>query len=157
MESASKRILSMIGTGRKTTGTDSESVQMMQIRMGGNEVRDNTPRLAEFGLASNPPDGSDVTVLFLGGDRSNGVVIATGHQATRLKNLLPGESALYDSIGKKIHLSSTGIVIEAAGQSVTINNASAVTIASSGPITLNGNVRVNGNITASGTILPNVP
>ena len=147
----------MIGGGRKTTGTDTGSVQEMQVQMGGNEIRDKTPRIAEFGFSSNPPDGSDAVVVFFGGDRSQGIVIATGHQATRIKNLLPGESALYDSIGKKIYLSASGIVIEAGGQPVTISNASAVTITSSGPITLNGNVRVNGTITASGAVTPNVP
>jgi phage gp45-like len=74
-----------------------------------------------------------------------------------MKNLAPGESALYSADGKHVYLKNGQIEIDAKNQPVNIINASAVTITSSGPITLNGNLKVNGIITASGTITPNVP
>lgn len=138
----------MVGRGRKTTGDDSGNVQMLQVQLGSSDVRDNTPRLAEFGFSSMPPDGSDLIVLFVGGDRSNGVIIASGHIASRPQNLAPGESKLYCQDGKYVHMTAAGgIVIEAKGQPVTVNNASTVTINASSDVTVN----VGGNLTANVT------
>lgn len=140
MESAVRRlgarILSVVGVGLKSTGDDSGQAQTLQVQLGSDEVRDNTPRLAEYGFTSNPPDGSHVTVLFVGGDRSNGVVIATNDPETRKRNLAPGEAAVYDNTGKWVYLQADGIEIEAAGQPVTVNGATSVTVNGSSAITL---------------------
>lgn len=123
-----RRVLGVVGIGRITTGSDTGNVQMAQVRLGNNEIHDNTPRLGEFGFASMPPNGADVVVLFVGGDRSNGVIIATGDIATRMKNLQPGESALYDSQGKHVYLEASQIEIDAKNQPVNIINGGAVTV-----------------------------
>lgn len=130
------RLLSVVGVGKKTTGKDDGPAQSLQVQLGADEVRDNTPRLAEYGFTSMPPDGSHVTVLFVGGDRSNGVVIATGDPASRKRNLQPGETAIYDNSGKWIYLKDGSIEIEAAGQPVTVNGATTVTVNGSTSITL---------------------
>ncbi|HEV2364036.1 MAG TPA: phage baseplate assembly protein [Caulobacteraceae bacterium] len=137
-----RRALYAIGRGRVTLVDDTGVVQILQADFGpmgpsgSMALRDNTPRLAEFGFASNPPAGAHFVALSIGGDRSNTVVIATGHQATRLKNLAPGDSALYDSRGAYVWLTPTGIVIEAKNQPVTINDATQVTINASAKVRL---------------------
>ncbi|MDR3438945.1 phage baseplate assembly protein V [Telmatospirillum sp.] len=150
-----RRMLLTVGRGRVTAANDAGNVQSLQIRLGANEVRDKTPRLVEFGLASMPPIGTDVVLLFVGGDRSDGVVIATGDQATRFKNMSSGEAALYDALGKYVHLSKDGIVVEAKDQPVTVNNATTVTVNASSDVTVNaggnaavvakGSVEINGD------------
>ena len=148
-----RRIFSAIAIGRKTTGDDSGNVQTHQIKIGADEIKDNTPRLAEFGFTSMPPDGSDFVVLFSGGDRLNGIIIASGDIATRLKNLQPGESALYDSAGKHIYLKSDKIEVDAKNQPVSIINASTIDITTTGNVTVNcgGDLTLNvtGNINSS--------
>lgn len=130
-----QRLMLAIGRGRVTTNNDSGAVQKMQLRLGALETRDNLPRLAEFGLASNPPVGSDAVALFIGGDRSNGVVIATGHQQSRPIGLLPGETMLYSQDGKRIYITASGgIIVEANGQAVTVNNATTVIINASNKV-----------------------
>lgn len=132
-----RRIQLVVGRGRVTTSNDSGPVQLLQVRLGALETHDNTPRLAEFGLATRPPVGSDVVVLFLAGDRSNGVAVASGHQASRPTNLAEGESMLYDLWGKSIHLTENGgIVINANGAEVTVNGASTCTINASTKVAL---------------------
>lgn len=106
-----RRVMLTVGRGRITAVNDAGPVQMTQIKLGAIEVRDNTPRLAEFGFTSNPPAGTDAAVLFIGGDRSNGVIIATGNQQYRLKGLAGGEVALYDAFGQTVWLKKTGIVV----------------------------------------------
>jgi phage gp45-like len=122
-----RRVQTLIGRGRiSAPALDNGNVQMLQIVLGagydGGEIRDNTPRLAEYGFTSSPalpdvgPDGKfkygcDAIALFVAGDRSNGVIIATGDQRYRLRNLSPGEVALYDDLGQTVKLSRTGIKI----------------------------------------------
>jgi phage baseplate assembly protein V len=152
IERIGRRILTMIGRGRKTTGDDSGNVQMLQVKLGADEVRDKTPRLAEFGFASMPPDGADLVVLFIGGDRSNGVIIASGDIATRMKNLQPGESALYDSLGKHVYLKADQIEIDANNQPVNVINATTVTVGASGNVTVNCGANLTANVTGTATI-----
>lgn len=149
-----RRIQLVVGRGRVTTSNDTGAVQMLQVRLGALETRDTTPRLAEFGFTSRPPVGSDVVVLFLAGDRSNGVAVATGHQPSRPTGLAEGECKLYDLWGKSIYLTqSSGIVIDAKGTPVTVNNATTVTINASNEVVMNTpTLQVNGNIMASGNI-----
>ncbi|KWR88762.1 phage baseplate assembly protein V [Cupriavidus sp. IDO] len=129
LERAARRVLLSLARALVTTVNDSGGVQMMQVKLNALETRDNTPRMSEFGLSSNPPVGSDAIVVFLGGDRSNGVVLGTVHQPSRPKNLAPGETMLYSQDGKQIYLTASGgIVVDAKNQAVTVNNATTVTI-----------------------------
>lgn len=93
-------------------------------------------------------------LVFVGGDRSNGIVIATGHQASRPTGLEVGECIVYDFFGKFIRLTQDdGIVIEANGSPVTVSNATTVTINASDEIVMNTpTLQVNGDIKASGNI-----
>ena len=130
IERVARRVLLSLARALVTTVNDAGGMQMMQVKLNALETRDNTPRMAEFGLTSNPPTtNSDAIVVFLGGDRSNGVVIATGHQPSRPKNLAPGETMLYSQDGKYVYMTASGgIVVEAKNQAVTVNDATTVTI-----------------------------
>jgi phage baseplate assembly protein V len=158
LENVTNRLRMMIGRGRVTATNDSGSVQMLQIRSGAMETGDNRPRLAEFGLTSVPPDGSDVAYLSLAGDRTATVVIATGHQASRPKGLKAGESMLYSQDGKQVYLEGGQIQVQANGMPVNVINASTVAVTASSTITLNagGDVIVNAPLLkCSGDIVDN--
>ncbi|HAT1683170.1 TPA: phage baseplate assembly protein [Klebsiella oxytoca] len=117
-----RRIMMMTGTGRVTTISDAGNIQKVQYVAPG-EVRGDTPRLAEFGFSSGLPAGSDVVLVFPGGDRTNAVIIASGHQASRHTDLNPGETVIYDQWGQYIRLTESGIEVEANGGDVTVSHA----------------------------------
>ncbi|KVO95568.1 baseplate assembly protein [Burkholderia ubonensis] len=148
LERVARRVLLSLARALVTTVNDAGGVQMMQVKLNPLETRDNTPRPVEFGLTSNPPIGSDAFVVFLGGDRSNGVVLGTVHQPSRPKNLAPGETMLYSQDGKYIYVTASGgIVVEAKGQSVTVNDATTVTINASSAVVMNTpTLKVSGDI-----------
>lgn len=149
-----RRIQLATGWGRVTLSDDSKTAQILQVKLNDSETRDGTPRIAEFGFTSRPPLGSDVLIVFLGGDRSKGVVVATAHQASRPTNLQEGEAMVYDLWGKSIYLTkSGGIIVDAKGTPVTVNNATTVTINAAEAVQMNTPVlRVSGNIEAGGDV-----
>lgn len=128
LERAQRAIRALVGRGRVTYVDDSKTVQKMQVTMSGLETPDNRIRVAEFGFTSNPPVGSDVVALHVAGDRSAGVVVGTNHQPSRPTGLSAGESMLYSQDGKHVYLTASGgIVVEAKGQDVVVNDARNVT------------------------------
>jgi len=164
-----RRLQMLVGRGESRVVDDSKAVQMVQVFLGPLETRDNTPRIAEYGFASNPPNGTDCVVLFVAGDRDNGVVVATNNKEFRLKDLQPGEAALYDNQGRFIWIKNDKISIEAGSKPVEILNATTVTIEAStkvtldtpllevtGHITADGNISADGNVAAGGNVSDSV-
>jgi phage gp45-like len=98
----------MVGTMKITATDDSGPVHKVQARGFAPETIDNMPVLQIYGLASHAMPGSDAMAIFTSGDRSNGVIIATGNQQYRLRALKSGEVALYDNSGNIVKLAAGG-------------------------------------------------
>lgn len=69
-------------------------IDSAQLEVFGDEIRDDVDRVQEWGFSSMPPDGSDGVVVFVGGNRDHGVVIASGNRKDR-PPLEAGESAMW--------------------------------------------------------------
>lgn len=96
-------------------------IQRVQMRILNSEVKE-LEHFEAYGLTSNPLKGAEGITLFFGGDRSHGVAILIGDRRYRLLNLAPGEVALHDDLGQKVHLTRAGIVIDGAGLPITFTN-----------------------------------
>jgi len=105
---------------------DCKSVQLVQAQLLAEEVHDDVERIQEYGFTSVPIPGAEGVMVFVGGNRDHGLLIAVEDRRYRLKGLKSGEVALYDDQGQKVHLTRTGIVIDGAGKDVTIQNAPVV-------------------------------
>ncbi|WP_233869711.1 phage baseplate assembly protein V [Paraburkholderia adhaesiva] len=152
MESLFWSLVRSLGRGRIWRVDDSGAAQRVQVQLSQNETRDTTPRVAEYGFQSNPPAGSDAVAVFLGGNRSNGVVIACGSQQYRMRNLAGGEVAISDDKGQSVYLSASGIVVNGGGLPVTITNTPEITedsplVHCTGDIECDGSIRARGDIT----------
>jgi len=131
---------------------DTGSFQLVQVDRLADETDDGLERFAEYGLASNPPAGAEAVVISLGGVRSHGVVIATGHRRYRLKGLANGEVALYDDKSQVIKLGADGISIttplpasiEAASLTITADTTIDGTLTVAGDLTVAGNSDLGG-------------
>ncbi|MFP3274687.1 MAG: phage baseplate assembly protein V [Paraburkholderia sp.] len=123
------RTMMMVRRGKISLVNDSGVIQTVQLPPSGLETRDNLKRIAEYGLTSNPPEGTDAYILNIGGDPSNGAVVGTNHQQTRPTGLEQGETQIYNGpAGTSVYLSNGGIVVNANGQPVTVNGSTTVTI-----------------------------
>ncbi len=118
MERLRSRLVYALGLGRTRFIDDSGSVQTAQVVFQAHDrarrVTNNVPVIAHYGLTSRPPANSDAVAVFLEGDPSSGLVIATNHQTYRLRNLGEGEVALYDQWGNVVHLTEGQITLKHA-------------------------------------------
>ncbi|WP_233854176.1 phage baseplate assembly protein V [Paraburkholderia sp. HD33-4] len=138
-----------LGRGRLTRVDDGGPCQLVQMQLSQTETRDATPRMAEYGFESNPPAGADAVAVFLAGNRTNGVVIACGHQQYRMRGLTTGEVAISDNKGQSVYLSAAGIVVNGGGLPMKFTNTPQVTVDT--PL-----MHCTGNITADGDITDNI-
>ncbi|TCS37492.1 phage baseplate assembly protein V [Paucimonas lemoignei] len=105
---------------------DGKAVQLVQAQLLAEEIHDDVERIQEYGFTSVPKPGAEGVIVFVGGNRDHGLLIAVEDRRFRLKALESGEVAIYDDQGQKVHLTRTGIVIDGAGKDVTIVNAPVV-------------------------------
>lgn len=119
-----RRVQHMVVLGRSTAPVqDAGAIQTVQLSLQPDgAVRDDTRVLSVAGLSSSPPTGTDHLVVFLGGDRSKGVSIATGNQGARFRNLKSGETALHNFGGISILLGVDGVTIDLGGKVMLVKN-----------------------------------
>lgn len=139
-----RRLRVLMTFARTLRVDDSGALQLLTVEGLRGELRDDVPRISEWGLTSNPPLSSQAVVLALGADRGQLVVIGVEDRATRRKNLPVGAVELYSAHG------TARIRIDAAG-AITIDGSSLN--GTTGPLTLNVTGAVA--ITASSTVTVN--
>lgn len=129
LESLTNRVFALVKIGRVAAVDDTHYSQVVQVQLGNAQTVE-IRKIGHYGFAYNPPENSDAVVLALNGDTRNAFVVGTEFQAPRPRNLLPGESMLWDDQGQQIYLSREGIIIQSAGK----------------PVTLEGDLFVTGNV-----------
>lgn len=137
--------------GKVTLVVSSEPVQRIQLSGLADEMLQDLEHLQEFGFTSHPPEGTEAVVIPLGGDTSHGVIVATEHGSFRIKNLKPGETAIYSNEGAKIVIKN-GRIIEADCDVYKVNCKSYLVNASSGAEFDTPNLSATQQVTAAGQI-----
>lgn len=110
-----RRILLMVARGVIKTVTDSSKIQKLQLSVLADEVTDKIDRIQEYGFTSRPKAGAQAVILFLGGNRDHGVVIATEDGQVRPVDLDEGESAIYSFEGYQVRMRNDRIEIGKGG------------------------------------------
>lgn len=87
---------------------DSGKMQLAKVKLFAGETREDIERFQNFGFTSVPQSGAEAVALAMGGNREHLIVVVADDRKVRLKDLLPGESAMYNAAGKKIHLKMDG-------------------------------------------------
>ncbi|WP_228384462.1 phage baseplate assembly protein V [Rhodocyclus gracilis] len=151
MAPLARRLRLMVGRGVVTSIADGGKVQTAQVKLLDGEVRDGVEILQQYGMTSIPPGQREGLYFAVGGDRDHGVMICVADRKFRLREIAPGEAALYDDLGQRVHLTREGIVIDGAGLPVKIFNTPLVTI-DAPLVSMTGDLAVAGNIVAQGDI-----
>lgn len=90
-----QRIMLLLGRALLSTITESEGRRTAQATLLAGEVAEGLEMFEHFGFTSRPLADCEAVVMFQGGDRSFGMVVATDDPRYRPLGLEPGEVALY--------------------------------------------------------------
>jgi phage gp45-like len=137
------RVMMMFARGVLRGVNDANGRQQLQVELLKNEVRDDVEHMQNYGFTSHPL-GGDVAVVFIGGNREQGIVLAVDDRRYRI-SLEAGEVAMYDDQGNKVELLREMIKVTAV-QHVEVVAPT---------IKLVGDLEVVGNITTTGTVTNN--
>lgn len=127
MEPLKYRVMLMIGRCVILATDDSKNIQIISGSFMASELKSGIPKIDQYGLSARPLPGAEAVVVFLGGNRENGIVIATEDRRYRVKNLAEGEICLYTDEGDKIHF-KRGNLIEVTTGTLTVNAASVINL-----------------------------
>lgn len=167
-----RRVMLSVGRAVIRAVSDDPKMQELQAEILKGEVRNNLERFQNYGYTSVPHPGAEGVVVFVGGNRDHGLVVAVDDRRYRLKGLKAGEVAMYTDEGdfvhfkrgNEIHTKTKTLTSECdnatltATDSVTINcvnatvNASTKTTINSPETETTGNLTVGGNIAAAGNV-----
>lgn len=154
-----RRILMALAPAIVTATDDTGPIHRVQMRVNGTpEIIDGVGVMHFYGVASHQPIGTDATALFCSGQRGNGVIIATGNQKYRLRNLQPGEIALYTDEGDYVKLARGKIIEVNAGSACNITTQN-VTVTASDTVTVKATTKMrveSPRLECTGEIVPNV-
>lgn len=126
---------------------DGAETQQVDVETHEGLVRAGVEVLQPYGFASVPPapDGALAVVLAIGGDPGDLVVLQLGAPSSRLGGLGPGEVALYDQRGNRVHIKAGGVIEVRAATKVRVE-APSVEIIASGGVDITGDLRVSGQV-----------
>jgi phage baseplate assembly protein V len=114
IEPLKRKLTSMISVALIKAIDDSNNFQLLKLSVLDGEEQEGIERVQEYGFTSVPPANSEAVVVFVGGKRSHGLVIATESSRYRLKSLPEGAVALYNMNGDFVKLTKNKIEISAS-------------------------------------------
>lgn len=156
LREAAGRIMMMVARGVLRGVNDGAKRQLLQVELLKGEVRDNVERMQNYGFTSHPT-GGDVAVVFVGGNREQGIAVAVDDRRYRL-SLNAGEVAIYDDLGNKVELLRDMVKVTAVQHLEAVAPTTKIisdviiegSLSVTGTSTLNGAVETTGTITNNG-------
>lgn len=95
------------------------NMQGLQAKLFAGEVKGGIEHFEPYGFTSHPLAGAEPVVLFPGGDRSHGIAVVVADRRYRVK-VQAGEVCVHDDQGQMVHLTRTGIVIDAGTRRIEV-------------------------------------
>ncbi|PLP87607.1 phage baseplate assembly protein V [Pseudomonas sp. FFUP_PS_473] len=100
----------ILARGVVTLVKATSKLQSLQMRLLAGEVKDGMEHFEPYGFTSNAHPGAEGIALFVGGDRSHGVVVCVADRQFRLRGLKSGEVALYTDEGDRLHFKRDRVI-----------------------------------------------
>jgi phage baseplate assembly protein V len=110
------RLRGMVARGIVRMVDDARLAQEVQLDLLAGETMSGAEHFQHYGFSSVPHGGAEAVVVFVGGTRSHGVVVATADRRFRIKNMQGGEVALHDDLGNVVKLGRDALTISAVSK-----------------------------------------
>jgi phage baseplate assembly protein V len=108
MRALGNRIVNMVSRFVLALANDATKMQAAQISILDSETRDDVERFQQYGFTSVPLPGAEGIVIFVGGARDHPLITNIDDRRHRMRNLEPGEVAIYTDEGDFIHIKRGG-------------------------------------------------
>jgi phage baseplate assembly protein V len=134
---------------------DDPKVQEVDVEILKGEKKTGFERFQNYGFTGHAKveegdTAAEGIIVFLGGNRSHGVIIQMDDRRYRLKGLKEGEVAVYDDLGQKVHLTRDGVLVKTS-KKVDVDATGEVTIKSAAKVTLQApTIVLDGNVFLGG-------
>lgn len=136
VEPALRRVKLLASRGVVRSSDDQRKALALDLAVLAGETVRAAERFAHFGMTSRPPTGSEVVVLFIGGNRDHPIVVADEDRRSRpTGTLAEGETLIYSAGGARVLLKADGTVEVTAG-----------TLSASGDVEAAGDVAAGGEV-----------
>lgn len=153
---AAGRVHGVAARGTIKKSNDKKKVQEVDVELLKDETHRGVEVFGQYGFKSVPvakegKNAAEVIVIFPGGNRAHGVVIAVDDRRYRPKDWKAGEVGMYDDQDQVFRISRDGIVVDGGKNKKPLtfqSGSSKVTIAD-GEITIEAeNIYLIGNVAA---------
>lgn len=119
-----RRVRLMVSRAILSVVNDAGGLQVVQVKLLADEVRDGVERMQDYGYTSVPLAGAEGVMVCVSGNRDHGIVVAMDDRRYRIKGLQPGEVAVYTDEDKQAHkhriILGRGGKIDVQGKNVTV-------------------------------------
>jgi phage baseplate assembly protein V len=122
-----RRIENLVSRATVSLVNDGAKVQTVQLGVLDGETRGDVERMQEYGFTSVPLVGAEAVVVWVGGRRDHGLVVAVDDRRHRPTGLQPGEVAIYTDEGDSVVIKRGGHIV-VTGRKITLD-APAVEVA----------------------------
>lgn len=126
-------------------------LQQLQAEALAHEVLDQVEHWEPYGYTCRPHPGAEALLLSLGGRRAHTIALNVADRRFRMKNLAPGEVALYTDEGDVIHFKRGQHIYIDAGAKVTAKAPNVEVIAGTRVLLDTPETEITGNLTVGGT------
>lgn len=142
------RLANMVGLGALRLTRSDEGLPRLQLEMLADEVLDDVSRHQDYGFSSAPLEGAEAVTVSLGGARGRSLAVVVSDRRFQIE-LLPGEVAIHDDQGQKVHLTRDGVVIETS-KDVRVTAGGEMSLQATGPLSIEAGAAID--ITATGDV-----
>lgn len=104
------RVANLVSRAVVERVNDAPKLQEVQLSVLAEETREGVEHFQRYGFTSVPLSGAEAVVLFVGGRRDHGLVVAVDDRRHRPTGLQPGEVAVYSETGASVVLKADGSV-----------------------------------------------
>jgi phage baseplate assembly protein V len=141
-----KKIFLLLGRGIIKAVNNSDGTQKIQVVVLNGETITDLERFQNYGFESYPLTDSQAAILFMNGNRDNGIAVVAHDRRYRPKNLAEGDASMYtseDSGGShRIHLKKADKSIDVKGDKINRTGANEINDLSN-TVNITGTAQVN--------------
>ena len=138
--------------GAVTAVHDGGLAQTVDAETHEGVLRTRVEVVQQYGVTSHAPAGGLDVLLALGGDEGDQVALPVACPSGRMGGLAPGEVALHDAAGNRVHIKAGGVIEMLGATSLLLKVGGTELLVTAGGVSIKGSLSVEGGVTATGDI-----